>query len=160
MVMREEIASGMQEMEHYRMMQKMDDQLGQVKAELVAEKEAREALEVRVRQLENSPPTMTESVDKSQVVIGGFEDLDGEEAEKLVSDVLMHVDGFQGAHTLNPNPTSAIAQFTFAGNAMKFYSRAKVQPDDARTQIVGIRKPNARRAQEMQNRQQNQAGLD
>ena len=117
MVMREEIASGMQEMEN-RMMQKMEDQLGQVKAELVAEKEAREALEVRVRQLENSPPTMTESVDKSQVVIGGFEDLDGEEAEKLVSDVLMHADGFQGAHTLSPNPTIAIAQFTTAVNAI------------------------------------------
>ena len=42
-VMREDIASGMQEMEN-RMMQRMDDQLGQVKAELVAEKEAREAL--------------------------------------------------------------------------------------------------------------------
>ena len=42
-----------------------------------------------MRQLEKSPPTMTESVDKSQVVIGGFEDLDGEETEKLVSDVLM-----------------------------------------------------------------------
>ena len=127
MVMREEIASGMQEMEH-RMMQKMEDQLGQVKAELVAEKEAREALEVRVRQLENSPPTMTESVDKSQVVIGGFEDLDGEEAEKLVSDVLMHVDGFQGAHTLNPNPTIAIAQFTSAVNAMKFIRGQRFNP--------------------------------
>ena len=56
---------------------RMEDQLGQVKAELVAEKEAREALEVCVRQLENSPPTMTESVDKSQVVIAGFEDLEG-----------------------------------------------------------------------------------
>ena len=44
MVMREEIVSGMQEMEN-RMMQRMEDQLGQVKAELVAEKEAREALE-------------------------------------------------------------------------------------------------------------------
>ena len=28
--------------------------------------------------------------------------------------------GFQGAHTLNPNPTTAIAQFTSAVNAMKF----------------------------------------
>ena len=55
---------------------RMEDQLGQVKAELVAEKEAREALEVRVRQLENSPPTMTESVDKPHVVIGGLEDLE------------------------------------------------------------------------------------
>jgi len=32
----------------------MEDQLGQVKAKLVAEKEARETLEVRVLQLENS----------------------------------------------------------------------------------------------------------
>ena len=117
--MREEIASGMQEMEN-RMFQKMEDQLGQVKAELVAEKEAREALEARVRQLENSPPTIPESVDKSQVVIGGFQDVDGEEAEQLVSDVLMHVDGFQGAHTMNPNPTIAMAQFTTAASAMKF----------------------------------------
>ena len=119
MVMREEIASGMQEMEN-RMFQKMEDQLGQVKAELVAEKEAREALEARVRQLENSPPMIPESVDKSQVVIGGFQDVDGEEAEQLVSDVLMHVDGFQGAHTMNPNPTIAMAQFTTAASAMKF----------------------------------------
>ena len=54
----------MQEMEN-RMMQRMEDQLGQVKAELVAEEEAHEALEMLVRQLGNSPPTMTESVDKS-----------------------------------------------------------------------------------------------
>ena len=75
MVMREEIVSGMQEIEN-RMIQRMEDQVGQVKAELVAEKEAREVLEARVRELENSPPTMTDSVDKSQVVIGGFEDLE------------------------------------------------------------------------------------
>ena len=86
----------------------------QVKAELVAEKEAREALEAHARHLETSPPTITESVDKSQIVIGGFEGLDGEEAEKLVSDVLMHVDGFEGAHTMNPNPTVPVAQFTTA----------------------------------------------
>ena len=65
----------MQEIEN-RMIQRMEDQVGQVKAELVAEKEAREVLEARGRELENSPPTMTDSVDKSQVVIGGFEDLE------------------------------------------------------------------------------------
>ena len=127
MVMREEIASGMQEMEN-RMCQKMEEKIGQVKAELVAEKEAREALEARVRQLENSPPTIPESVDKSQVVIGGFQGVDGEETEQLVSDVLMHVDGFHGAHTMNPNATIAMAQFTTAASAMKFIRGQKFNP--------------------------------
>ena len=103
--MREEIASGMQEVGNSN-----DSKDGRLtwtsEAELVAEKETCEALEARVRQLENSPPMITVSVDKSQVVSEGFEDLDGEEGEKLVLDVLMHVDGFQGAHTMNPNHCS------------------------------------------------------
>ena len=44
-VIREEIASGMEEMEG-RMIQRMEDQLGQAKAEPVAEREAREAFKV------------------------------------------------------------------------------------------------------------------
>lgn len=51
------------------MLQMTEDQLGQVKAEVVAEKEACEALKTRVRHLENSSPTITGSVDQSQVVL-------------------------------------------------------------------------------------------
>ena len=65
--MREEIASGMQEVGNSN-----DSKDGRLtwtsEAELVAEKETCEALEARVRQLENSPPMITVSVDKSQVV--------------------------------------------------------------------------------------------
>ena len=106
-----------------------------------------------MRQLEKSPPTMKLSVDKSQIVIGGCEDLDGEEAEKLVSDVL-------GRPHLESESNHRNCSIHKCCQCYENSSRAKVQPKDARTQIVGIRKPNARRAQEMQNRQQNQAGLD
>ena len=65
------------------MIQRMEEQLGQIKAKLVAEKEARETLEARVRQLENSPPTIIESGDKSQVVIGGFGGLGWKGSRKI-----------------------------------------------------------------------------
>jgi len=78
--------------------------------------------------------------------------------EKLVSEVLMCVDGFHSAHTMNPNLTIAIV-FTPAVTFEK-YLKTKVPPQHAGTQIVGIEASIARRTKEMQNRQQNQASLD
>ena len=45
-------------------------------------------------------------------VMGGFRQMDGEEAEKHVNDALAGVDGFQEAYTTHPSPTVVFAQFS------------------------------------------------
>ena len=51
-------------------------------------------------------------------MIGGFEDLDNDEAEKLVSDALCDVPGFQFAHTTTSTPTVTFAECDAVPNAM------------------------------------------
>ena len=69
----------------------------ELKEELKQEKETRKELEERIAKLENenkrhrtaAPPNDVDIVERDRVVIGGFPDMDGEEAEKLVHEVLL-----------------------------------------------------------------------
>ena len=101
-MMRKELANGVQAMEG-KIVTKMEVAMGELKKELAREKEARQQLEEQVRNLEQSQPQNFRNhvddddiVDKSRVVIGGFVDVDAEEAEKLVSEAL-HRKWFPGS---------------------------------------------------------------
>ena len=70
---------------------KVHNSIQDIKEELKQEREARMKLEERITKLEEGKgaqkfnPTLDDAdfVEKGKVVIGGFSDLDGEEAEKL-----------------------------------------------------------------------------
>ena len=91
----------------------------ELKEEVGQEKEARKELEERMAKLENenethrtaAPPDGVDIVERDRVVIGGFSDMDGEEAEKLVHEVCVGVPGYQGAYATNPAPSVVMAQF-------------------------------------------------
>ena len=109
-MMREDVANGLQEVEG-KIVTKMEGAMGELKKELGQEKEARKQLEERVRNLEQSQPQNSRNhvdddmVDKSEVVIGGFVDVDAEEAEKLVSEVsFVHRKWFAGSPGHKPDP--------------------------------------------------------
>ena len=97
--MREEIGIGMSALES-RLTNKMDEQFIQMKQDLEQERSARTMLEERVAQLESKQAIkentndVTEAVDKSIAVIGGFGETTVEEAEKLAHDLLKHMHGF------------------------------------------------------------------
>ena len=133
-MMREELANGLQEMEG-KIVTKMEGAMGELKKELAQEKEARKQLEERVRNLEQSQPQNfrnhvddDDMVDKSRVVIGGFVDVDAEEAEKLVSEALCTANGFQEVQVTNPTPTVVFAQFDTPANAMRLIRSQKWNP--------------------------------
>ena len=58
-------------------------------------------------------------------MIGGFTDLDGEEAEQLVNEVLASSPRFEGAHATNPTPTVVMAKFNTPAMAMKMIKNQK-----------------------------------
>ena len=93
-------------------------------------------------------------MEKDKVVIGGFTELDGDEAERLVNEVLVNCPGFEGAYATNPTPTVVMAKFNTAGMAMKMIKKPKIQPEDEGEQVVGFRKSFANRTPAMQTRQQ------
>ena len=91
-------------------------------------------LEERITKLEegkgaqkfNSTLDDADVVEKDKVVIGGFSDLDGEEAEKLVNEVLAGSPGFEGAHATNPTPTVVMAKFNTPAMAVKMIKNSKI----------------------------------
>ena len=99
-------------------------------------KEARMKLEERITKLEEgkgaqkSNLTLEDAdvVEKDRVVVGGFTDLDGEEAEKLVNEVLATCPGFEGAFATNPTPTVVMAKFNTPGMAMRMIKNQKFNP--------------------------------
>ena len=109
------------------MSNKVYNSIEDMKEELKQEKEARMKLEERITKLEEgkgaqkSNPTLEDAdvVEKDRVVVGGFTDLDGEEAEKLVNEVLATCPGFEGAFATNPTPTVVMAKFNTPGMAMR-----------------------------------------
>eukprot|EP00438_Fugacium_kawagutii_P029634 Skav202677 [mRNA] locus=scaffold1791:614698:615306:- [translate_table: standard] len=131
-MMREELTNGLQEMEG-KLLAKMEGELGKVKEELAQEKEGRKQLEMRVAQLEMAKHQENveevEDVDKTKVVIGGFSELDAEEAEQLVTDALSNVRGFQEVHVTNPTPSVVFAHFDTPANAMKLIRSQKWNPN-------------------------------
>ena len=112
-VMREEISIGMSALES-RLTNKMDDQFIQMKQDLEQERSARTMLEERVAQLESKQATkentndVTDAVDKSIAVIGGFGETTVEEAEKLAHDLLKHVHGFHEVSMADGNSIVAL----------------------------------------------------
>lgn len=102
----------------------------ELQQELKKEKEARKKLEQRIQKLDGAKHQEQSHmedgrVEKEKVVIGGFVDMDNEEAEKLLTDVLCDVPDFQFAYSTTPTPAVAFAQFDTAVNAMKFIRNHK-----------------------------------
>ena len=132
-VMREEIGIGMSALES-RLTSKMDDQFIQMKQDLEQERSARTMLEERVAQLESKQATkessnvVTDAVDKSIAVIGGFGEKTVEEAEKLAHDLLKHVHGFHEVSMVEGNSIVGLAQFDTPAHAMKFIRSQKKRP--------------------------------
>ena len=127
----------------------------ELKEELRQEKEARKELEERIAKLENdnktqrttAPPDDVDIVDKDRVVIGGFSDMDGEEAEKLVHEVLLGVPGYQGAYATNPAPSVVMAQFDSPAMALRAIRNQKFNPKMQEHKLWASenRSPNERR---------------
>ena len=132
-VMREEIGIGMSALES-RLTNKMDEQFIQMKQDLEQERSARTMLEERVAQLESKQAIkentndVTEAVDKSIAVIGGFGETTVEEAEKLAHDLLKHVHGFHEVSMVDGNSIVGLAQFDTPANAMKLIRSQKKHP--------------------------------
>ena len=131
--MREEISIGMSAFES-RLTNKMDDQFIQMKQDLEQERSARTMLEKRVAQLESKQATkentndVTDAVDKSIAVIGGFGETTVEEAEKLAHDLLKHVHGFHEVSMVDGNAIVGLAQFDTPAHAMRFIRSQKKHP--------------------------------
>ena len=129
-VMREEISTGMSALES-RLTNKMDEQYIQMRKDLEEEMVARARLEERVAQLESKHVTkenkneVSEEVDKSIAVIGGFGKNTVEEAEQLVHQLLEHVHGFHVVSMVDGNSVVGLAQFDTLGNALKFITSQK-----------------------------------
>lgn len=124
-MLREEINHDMADVEG-RLAKKLDDNFGQLKTEIDAERDARQVLEERVRQLEKRPPTATygsnseEEVDKNIAIIGGFAEKTIEEAEHLVREMMTHVHGFEDVAMTTSSPAIALAHFKSPAQSMKF----------------------------------------
>ena len=103
-----------------------------MKQDLEQERSARTMLEERVAQLESKQAIkentndVTEAVDKSIAVIGGFGETTVEEAEKLAHDLLKHVHGFHEVSMFNS--IVGLAQFDTLANALKLIRSQKKHP--------------------------------
>ena len=108
MVMREEIAHGVSAMES-RLMNRMDEQMQNMKEEIEKEKAARGLLESRLHNLEAKQSMkidvdkMDDEVDKSIAVIGEFGEKGIEEAEDVLKELLAHINGFQDVNLVESN---------------------------------------------------------
>jgi len=141
--MREEINIGMSALES-RLTDNMDEQFIQMKQDLEQERSARTMLEERVAQLKSKQAikkntnAVTEAVDKSIAVIGGFS---VEEAEKLAHDLLKHVHGFHEMLMVDDNLIVGLAQFDMSCKCYTVYLITDKAPASTNKQIVGDRKP-------------------
>ena len=158
-VMREEISTGMSALES-RLTNKMDEQYIQMKKDLEEERVARARLEERVAQLESNHVTkenkneVSEEVDKSIAVIGGFGDNTVEEAKKLVHELLEHVHGFHEVSMVDGNSVVGLAQFDTPGNAMKLIKVTKETCRNPTCWFVGGRKSESGGTKSFQNCEQ------
>ena len=97
---------------------------------LRVEKSARLKLEERVSRLERNVPSTTQQHDleRAVAVIGGFGQLDAQEAKHPVSTTLADVDGLQDAYSTNPDPAVLFAQFASAARMHKFVRATETPP--------------------------------
>ena len=131
MVMREEITHGVSAIES-RLMNRMDEQMQNMKEEIEKEKAARGLLESRLHNLEAKQnmkidvDKMDDEVDKSIAVIGGFGEKGIEEAEDVLKELLAHINGFQDVNLVESNSgVLGLAQFDTPSNAFKFVRSQK-----------------------------------
>lgn len=66
-----------------------------------------------------------EEVDKSVVVIGGFQDKELDEAEALVRELMVGIRAFQEVEVVDTTPPLAMAKFDSPMEAMKFIRSQK-----------------------------------
>ena len=101
---------------------------------------------------QKSNPTLedADAVEKDEAAIGHWwvTDLDGEEAEKLVHEVLANCPGLEGAYATNATSTVVMAKFNTPGMAMN------TVPAHEGEQVVGFRKSFANRTPAVQTCQQ------
>ena len=131
MVMREEITHGISAMES-RLMNRMDEQIHNMKEDIEKERAARALLETRLHHLEVKQnmkvgvDKIDDEVDKSIAVIGGFGDKGIEEAEGVLKELLAHLDGFHEVNFVESNSgVLGLAQFDTPSNALKFVKSQK-----------------------------------
>ena len=154
MVMREEITHGVSAMES-RLMNRMDEQIQNMKEDIEKEKAARGLLESRLHQLETKQnkkigvEQMGDEVDKSIAVIGGFGDKGIEEAEDVLKELLAHINGFQDVNLVESNSgVLGLAQFDTPSNAFKFVRSQKKHPRRRAGQYAGAALQDARKSKE------------
>lgn len=131
-MMREEFRHGMAEMETM-LAGKIEASVGELRQEIASERDARQHLEERIRQLEakhntNMPASDAEVVDKSMVVIGGFAADALDEAEKIVQDMLDDMDGFREVEMAGSKQDIALASFDTPQKAMQFIRSQRNNP--------------------------------
>ena len=108
MVMREEITNGISAMES-RLMNRMDEQIHNMKEDIEKERAARALLETRLHHLEVKQNMkvgvnkIDDEVDKSIAVIRGFGNKGIEEAEDGLKELLAHLDGFHEVNFVESN---------------------------------------------------------
>eukprot|EP00435_Cladocopium_sp_Y103_P048217 s1031_g14.t1 len=122
-MMREELSNTLGEVES-RITANVAATMEELQQEFKKERAARAKLEQRIQKLEQGH-VEEGRVEKEKVIIKGFVDMDNEEAEKLWTDVLCDVPGFQFAYATTPTLAVAFAQFDTAVNAMKFMRSQK-----------------------------------
>lgn len=140
MMMREEFANGIQEMEE-RMASNFTALVDDLREEVLGEKEKRQQLETRVCELESSARMQNmaermsqlekqvsrftttsdaDDVDKSVVVLGGFLDKAVAEVEALIKNMMEGVAGYEHVEIIESSPPVALATFQSPMQAMKF----------------------------------------
>ena len=132
-MMRDEIKHGLDELES-KFATSINQSVHVLREELSAEKEARHVLEERVRLLEQSKHSWTsfpgpleeeEAVDKSVVVIGGFQGKEVDEVEALVQELMVGIRAYKEVEVLDATPPLAMATFDSPMEAMKFIRTQK-----------------------------------
>ena len=99
-------------------------------------------------------------VDKSVVVLGGFGDMQFEEAQHIQNHVMAGVDGFRDMHFSNNTPIITLADFESPMQAMKFIRGPATQRTHATCAVAGFGEPVHPGKAEVQDHQQIQKNHD
>ena len=123
-MLREELADT-----EFKLTERFENTLGQMRADLLVERQARESLEQRVRQLEMKPHSpsqpLDDDVDRALAVVGGFGEKEAWEAEVVVKNALQNVDGLTEVYTTSSTPTVVFAQFASPVKMQRFVRTQK-----------------------------------
>ena len=133
-MMREEINRGVTDMEA-KLMTKTEDLQHDLAEEKTARKLLQQEVEGRIAELEHKNATNhdkvhvdgddLEQVDKSVVVVGGFNEKTVEEAEALVQQMMVGIAGFKNVEMIDGESPLGFANFESPMQAMKFIRSQK-----------------------------------